>query len=107
MTYDEIKAGIQACPKTWLPALLTEIVRTAIEKQVFKPGGATNLVRRVEFGSSKPEPRCPECGSRTLNVESISENEHLVYCVCCDHSDGSNHGTIDAALGAWMKGGKE
>lgn len=48
MSYDEIKNEIKAAPKTWLPGLLVCVVKTSLEKKVFKPGGAARVAKEVE-----------------------------------------------------------
>jgi len=48
MTYQEIKNEISDLPPTWYPALLMHMVKTAISKNVFLPGGATEFVRKIE-----------------------------------------------------------
>lgn len=48
MSYDEIKDAIKGAPKTWLPGLLVCVVKTSLEKKVFKPGGAARVAKEVE-----------------------------------------------------------
>jgi hypothetical protein len=46
--YDKIVSKIKAAPKTFLPALLTILVKTAYAKNVFQPGGASRIIQKVE-----------------------------------------------------------
>lgn len=48
MNYEAIKNEIKAAPKTWLPGLLVCVVKTSLEKKVFKPGGAARITQEVE-----------------------------------------------------------
>lgn len=45
MSYSELRLEIENAPRTWLPALLVEIVRQCEKERVFLDGG---LVRTVE-----------------------------------------------------------
>lgn len=67
-------------------------------------------IERDELGSKlaslRQPPRCPKCGSYCINVESITESEHYVYCKCCDEDEGLDETvckTVDEALNAWRK----
>jgi hypothetical protein len=46
--YEKALKAIRACGPTMLPALLGELVKTGYLKGVFVPGGAGELVRRIE-----------------------------------------------------------
>ena len=48
--YELIKKAIETCPITILPALLVVVLKTAKKKNVFQPGGAERVARRVERG---------------------------------------------------------
>ncbi len=47
MTYDELKAGIDAAPITYVPALLIAVVRRAVRDKVFADGGLLKVVERA------------------------------------------------------------
>jgi hypothetical protein len=48
MKYEQLVAEIKDCPRTWLPALLIELVKVAYEKQVYTEGGASRIIRNLE-----------------------------------------------------------
>ena len=48
MSYKKLKESIETAPMTWLPALLIRIVEVSYKKNVFQPGGATQLIQKVE-----------------------------------------------------------
>ena len=48
MKYEQLVAEIRDCPRIWLPALLIELVKTAYEKTVYSPGGASRIIRDLE-----------------------------------------------------------
>lgn len=53
MSYNEIKDAIKGAPKTYLPGLLVCVVMTALEKKVFKPGGAARIAQECEDEAAK------------------------------------------------------
>ena len=62
MTYSEIKAEIEAAPKTYLPGLLVAVVKTLTTKKVLKPGGAARIAQNVE-DEMNGEPESVDSGS--------------------------------------------
>jgi hypothetical protein len=48
MKYEQLVAEIKECPRTWLPALLVELVRIAYEKNIYTEGGASRIIRDLE-----------------------------------------------------------
>lgn len=52
MSYAELKAAIEAAPKTYLPALLVAVAEVAKAKRVFQPGAMARMVQRVEDGTT-------------------------------------------------------
>lgn len=48
MKYEHLVAEIKDCPRTWLPALLVELIKVAYEKQVYSAGGASRIIRDLE-----------------------------------------------------------
>lgn len=51
--YDQLVKIIDGVTMTWIPALLKQIVRVGYAKKVFKPGGASTIVRAVELELDK------------------------------------------------------
>lgn len=50
MSYLELRDGIKDAPKTWLPALLVEIVRQCEKERVFIDGGLVRTVEKIIDG---------------------------------------------------------
>lgn len=48
MSYEEIKTEIKNAPMSFLPGLLVCVVKTSLEKKVFRPGGAARVAQEVE-----------------------------------------------------------
>jgi len=48
MEYNKILKRIQTASRTFIPALLIELVKLGYEKKVFQPFGASNLVKKIE-----------------------------------------------------------
>jgi hypothetical protein len=48
MSYEQIKSEIKNAPETWLPGLLVCVIKTSLENNVFKPGGAARIAKEVE-----------------------------------------------------------
>lgn len=47
LSYEELKREIDAAPESHVPGLLIAVVRTAIKRQVFQPGGLEKVVART------------------------------------------------------------
>jgi hypothetical protein len=48
MSYADIKTAIESAPLSFLPGLFICVVKTSLEKKVFKPGGAARIAKEVE-----------------------------------------------------------
>lgn len=87
MSYEDIKAEIKAAPMTWLPGLLVCVVKTSLEKKVFKPGGAARIASEVESEAlGQPEAhnggslKQPCCGAPcVVNTIQTADKATCVY----------------------------
>ena len=64
MNYEDLKRGIETCPMTFLPALLTVVAEEACRRKVFVAGGASRVVRGIEakHGIAEQDARRGLCG---------------------------------------------
>lgn len=69
MSYDEIKTEIKNAPRSWLPGLLVCVVKTSLEKKVFRPGGAARIAKEVEDEKNETVTAMPNAKVSSANPE--------------------------------------
>lgn len=56
MSYNELKHELETCPKTWVPAFLAILVRSAyLRGGIFVDGGASAIAQHVENEVGHPK----------------------------------------------------